>query len=157
MSLIPLIAAKVAVDVDDRIYLPKHIADQIPWMTGDVQIDCWLLVLSPGRFRILSDKQVESDARLESLKSLMVNGKLSEETEATFAHEPSKASMTVRLIPITAGPPKAAGRRVTLPKSMRIFQPAEPDPYEFTVLLSLEGYWEIWHTNVLRKATSSSL
>ena len=119
-------------------------------MKGEVPIHCWLLLIAEGRYRLLSREQVESDSQLESIRSLTSEVGPLTQSEATTARDGRTAALAARLLLTTATPPKPAWR-IALPKAMEIFAPSGCDPDDFSILLSLEGHWEIWYTEVLRK------
>jgi hypothetical protein len=143
----------LTIDVNNRIVLPKHMTDRIGWLGGSGPAKAWLLLISAGRYRLLSDEAVQADPRLEPLRFLIVEGKPEILEEPTYAKEPNTAALVARLVPISITPPKPAWR-FSKPKFMEIFAPTDCDPNDFTVFLSVEGYWEIWHTDKLQSAVS---
>jgi hypothetical protein len=141
-------------DADNRITLPKHICDQIPWMTG-TSVRAWVLLLAPGRYRLLSDEQVQNDPQLEPVRMLFLEGTPAVVGEPTYTKDMEDEAVVARLVPITAAQHKQSQSwRISFPRGqLNVFAPPDcGDPKAFSILLSLEGYWEIWYTDVLRRA-----
>jgi hypothetical protein len=148
----PLVPVHVSPDPDNRISLPKHFSDRIPWMTG-TSVQAWLLLLAPGRYRLLSDEQVQNDSQLEPVRSLILEGKASIASEPTYAKDLKDAAIVARLIPIAAAQHKQSQTwRISFPRELKAFAPPDCNLKAFSVLFSLEGYWEIWYTDVLRRS-----
>jgi hypothetical protein len=120
-------------------------------MTGEESIGGWLLVVSSGRYRLLSEDQVQADPQLGSIHSLVTQGKTAAAMEPTEVQEVGRAALVARLLPTTITPPPP-GWRVTIPKLLKVLTPPECDLKQFVVLLSPEGYCEIWCTETLRRA-----
>jgi hypothetical protein len=151
-----LIAATVTVIADDRITLPTHLAGRLPWLSGNESIEGWLLLVAEGRYRLLSNQQVQSDPQLEAIHAHVTGKKSLAGDEPTSAQEATKAAMVVRLIPIKVNP-HGSGWRISTPKLFRAFAPPGCSAKDFTVFGALDGYLEIWYTDVLRKAASVPL
>ena len=147
---------QLTVDVNNRMVLPKHITDRIGWLDGPKPIKAWLLLISAGRYRLLPDEAVQDDPKLEPLRFLILEGKPGAVAEPTYARDPNIAALVARMLPITITPPKPAWR-FSKPKSMEIFASTASDAGDFTMFLSVEGYWEIWQTGALKLAISVPL
>ena len=148
----PLIAHASA-DASNRIAFPKHLSDRTLWIQGPGTLDAWVLLVSSGRYRVLSDQQVQSDPQLEPVRSMILEGKSAAPTEPALAEEPRRASIVARLVPTTIAPP-GPGWRISFPKVFDEFAPSDCNRKAFSILFSLEGYLEIWYTDVLRKFAS---
>jgi hypothetical protein len=147
-----LIPVHTTSDASNRITLPKYLSDCLPWVTGTDTIEAWVLQIELGRYRLLSDEQVQGDSRLEPIRSLLLEKKTASPTEPTFAEEIGRAAMVARLLPTAITPPKP-GWRIAFPRAFDPFAPEGCDRNAFSVLLSPEGYLEIWYTDILRKAS----
>lgn len=148
----PLVPVHTSLDPDKRITLPKHVSDRIPWMAG-TSVQAWLLLLAPGRYRLLSDEQVQDNPQLESVRLLILEGTVAVVTDPTYAEDLRDAAIVARLVPIAVALHKQSqGWRISWPKELKAFVPPDCDPKAFSVLFSLDGYWEIWYTDVLRRA-----
>lgn len=125
-------------------------------MTGG-NIRAWLLLLSPGRYRLLSDEQIQNNPRLDCVRSLILEGKPAIETELTYAEQTHDEAIVARLVPINLTHHKQSQSwRFLFPKEMIVLS-SDCDVKNLSILLSLEGYWEIWYTDVLRKTLSIPL
>jgi len=147
----PLIPAHTTADASNRISLPKYLSGMASWIQGTQTVQGWILLLAPGRFRLLSDEQVMGDPQLEPIRLLLLEGKSAVGNEPTRAEELRRAAMVARLVPISIAPP-GPGWRVSFPKLFDEFAPSECNRKAFSILFSPEGYLEIWYTDVLRKA-----
>ncbi|HEX7425033.1 MAG TPA: hypothetical protein VF311_14270 [Terriglobales bacterium] len=155
----PLVPVHTSLDPDNRITLPKHVSDRILWMTG-TNVQPWLLLLAPGRYRLLSDEQVQNDPQLEPVRLLILEGKPAVVSEPTYSKDLNDEAIVARLVPIAVAQHKQSQSwRISFPRELlKAFAPPDcGDPKAFSILLSLEGYWEIWYTDVLRKAVYSPL
>ncbi len=157
MSNEPLVPIHTSPDPDDRITLPKHFSDLVPW-AASTDGQAWLLLLESGRYRLLSDGQVEGDPRLGPIRLLILQGKPALVSDPTRAKRLEEEAIVARLVPISAALHKQSQRwRISLPKGLEAFEPADCDPKKLSILFSLEGYLEIWYTDVLRRAASLPL
>jgi hypothetical protein len=146
----------VSADTSNRLTLPRHFSDRIAWLQGKESIRAWLLQVTIGRYRLLSDEQVQSDSHLEPVRLLILEGKSTAEVAPTVAEDTKRAAIVARLLPVTIAPPPP-GWRVPFPRAFDVFQPPDCDGKAFSILLSLEGYWEIWYTDMLRRAAELPL
>jgi hypothetical protein len=151
-----LIPAHATADASNRILVPKNFSDRVSWMQGTQTLEGWILLIEPGRFRLLSDEEVTRDPQLEPIRSLALEGKSAVGNEPTRAEELKLAAMVARLVPISIAH-SALGWRVAFPKVFNKFAPSECNRKAFSILFSLEGYLEIWYTDVLRRAVSLPL
>jgi hypothetical protein len=127
-------------------------------MTG-TNVQAWLLLLAPGRYRLLSDEQVQDDPQLEPVRLLILEGKPAVVSEPTYSKDLKEEAIVARLVPIAVAQHKQnQSWRISLPRELlRAFAPPDcGDPKAFSILLSLEGYWEIWYTDVLRRTAFSA-
>src|SRR5437879_11583252 len=106
MTWDPLIPVHTTSDASNRITLPKYLSDCLPWITGTDTIDAWILQIELGRYRLLSDEQVQGDSRLEPIRSLLLEKKTASPTEPIFAEEIGRAAMVASLLSTAITPPK---------------------------------------------------
>jgi len=152
----PIVPFHTSLDPDNRLTLPKHICEQIQWMTGG-NVRAWLLLLAPGRYRLLSDEQIENDPRLESVRLLILEGKPAIASEPTYAEKLEDEAIVARLVPINIAQHKQSQNwRFLFSKELSALAP-DCDVKQLSILLSLEGYWEIWYTDVLKKSLSAPI
>jgi hypothetical protein len=139
---------KLAKFEGDRILVPSRLvelADRSP-LAGKTPIDCWLLVVKPGRYRLVRHEDVER--LLKQIEDSQARREVLEGVE-----DDSGDSVSARLIPCTASPP-GPGWRVYVPKEARSLVVGEKT---FVYLLVRAGYLELWFPDVLRAALSESL
>ena len=146
-----LIPVHTIADASNRINLPRHFSDHLGWNHGSKPAQVWLFLVTPGRYRLLSDAQVQGDAQLEPVRMLILEGKPAILMEPTYAEDPKRASLAAKLVPVQISPPGPAWR-ISFPKAFDAFTPPDCDRKAFSIILSLEGYVEIWCTDLLRKA-----
>lgn|ERR1017187_6584478 len=131
MSLEALVA-HVTLDLDGkRIALPKHLSDRLTWLTGSDQIAAWLWTVSPGRYRLLSDGQVQVDPNLEFLRSFIVNEELIPSSEATMSKSSEEAAVVTRLVPVQLKSNKSYWR-LSFPSALDELIPPNCDPKKFS-------------------------
>jgi hypothetical protein len=138
----------------DRIYIPKHLGDSVGLQDRE-RVDCWLLVLSPGHYRLAlqaREKELEGDLAdiVAALEAAKRPGDLLKGTDS----EP-EAAIPFRVFPITVSPKKGAWRLV-IPEPLRRLAPSG-DAARFVYLSVLAGHLEIWFPETLRQAASVPL
>ena len=139
--------------VDNRVALPKHFCDRLAWITGK-DVKAWLFIVEPGRFRILSDENVQNDPLLEPVRLLH------EQTAVPVSARPSQAkplrdaALIAQLIPITIDLHRGSWR-VLLTEELVALAPPDVNPRDLSFLMP-EGYLEIWYRDVLRRAFDRS-
>jgi len=129
---------------DRRITIPQRHCDKIAWVTGGKTIRGWLLLLVPGRFRLLSDSDVESDKRLAQIRSLILDGPAELGGSPVEFESDPKAAITGRLVPVFID----SAFRVVIPKELLA---SEKEQWSFVVLFS-SGFLEIWLLDVYNAA-----
>jgi hypothetical protein len=141
-------------DIGNRISVPRHFSEHLPWLNGSRPIRAWLVLLSPGRIRLLSEEQVRSDPQLEPICELLLEGTPAAICEPSSEKPLQRAAVVARLVPVSIAPPATSGPgwRISFPKVFDEFIPPDCKPNAFSILLSIEGYLEIWYTEVLRRA-----
>jgi hypothetical protein len=142
-------------DSKGRILIPKTIAEQIPWLRGQTPIPAWLFLLSNGRYCLLTDEQVAADDLLAPIRELLASGS-TETFLPSQAGPPARSASAARLLPVTITPPKP-GWRISTNKMFQALAPRGSQSTNFTILLSLEGLWELWYTDILREAAATPL
>ena len=133
--------------IDNRVTLPKHFCDRLTWITGK-DLQAWLFVVEPGRYRLLSDENVQNDPLLEPVRLL--------HEQAAVPTQPSQgtplrdAAMIARLIPISIELHRGSWRAL-LTEELAALAPPDVNPRDLSILMP-EGYLEIWYRDVLRRA-----
>ena len=141
---------------EGRITLPKPLSDQLPWIES-LEPHGWFYIISAGRYRLLSDEQVQLDSALADVRKLVLEGKPTESPTGPIQAGPDHYDVIVaRLWPLSAGL-QDQKVRLTLPSDLLALLPPECNPRSVSIILSPEGYWEIWYTDVLKKAVDSPL
>jgi hypothetical protein len=97
----------------------------------------WLLMLQPGRFRLLSDEEAAADGELGLIRSLIVDGPRPPDSSPAIFEPAERAARLGRLIPTTLSPSSTSGWRLSVPKNIA----SKEDPF---VLLFSSGRLEIW-------------
>jgi hypothetical protein len=148
--------AKVKFD-RERIRLPLHIIEAAnhPRFAGVTEIECWLLVVTPGRYRLImqpKDAPTGTLARiLEAVEDAEEFGDLLDRTE-----DNGKDAIGVRLIPCTVSLTPRTGWRVNFPKAAKDLL-SEKEERAFVFVRIVAGYVEIWFPETLRQALASPL
>lgn len=146
-------ATHIQLSIDNRLTLPKHFCDRIPWIAGK-SIDAWLLLVEPGRYRLLSDEEVQNDPQLEPLRLLILQQDPTTPNPPSYAKQSRDAAMIARLTPITIDPHKGSWR-ILFAEELAALAPPNCNPKTLSILMP-EGYLEIWYADVLRRALDPS-
>ena len=133
----------------DRIRLPPLFVERVG-LTGKDRIDCWLLVVTPGRYRLLR-QSMSGDGDLSriisQIEEVEEQGDLIDLTENN-----SEAAIPARLIPCVASP-RGPGWRIHIPKEAKKLAAEKAEP-SAVFLLVVAGFVEIWFPDTLREAVS---
>jgi hypothetical protein len=129
-----------------RIAIPARFSKRILWLREDEKaLTVWLLMLHPGRFRLLSDPEVQADVEIASIRSLIVDGPAKPEIPPTVFEPPERAARTGRLIQTNLSLTSSSGWRLSIPKLLALKEET------FVLLFSL-GRLEIWLLEVYSAA-----
>lgn len=143
------------VDQDYRIFLPQAILRRVGWILGDAPLSGWLLMGGPGRCRLLSSAEVDSDASCRSLQvaigeelELPADGVLEFRDEASVV-------LGLRLQPVEITP-RGPGWRLTLPRVLAAIMQLRPKESS-VALLFFQEHIEIWTLETLRASLTVPL
>src|SRR3954469_15945419 len=96
-----------------RVSIPKHFSEHVPWIAGAGAsadaLQAWVLLLSPGRYRLLSDAQVQSDPYLRPVRLLILEGLPVSPMGPSSAEEAEQVAIVAKLVPVSIAPPEASG------------------------------------------------
>lgn len=150
MERLPLVKSTSIPLADDRVSIPKTLSDRLKWIQGD-EVQAWLYLLEPGRYRLLSDGDVQSDPQLDPVRLIINQEMTTQRNSATYAERSTDAAIVARLFPVTMKF-HAGGWRFPFAEECRVLAPADCNPRAISFVFSPEGFLEIWYTDVLRKA-----
>ena len=134
--------------VDNRLTLPKHFCDRLAWMSKDIK-EAWVFIIEPGRNRLLSEENVQSDPFLHPVRLLR-------EHASVTAGLPSQAkplrdaALIAQLIPVSIDLHRGSWR-LLIPEEMAALAPPDVNLRELSILMP-EEYIEIWYKDILRRA-----
>lgn len=133
-----------------RIRLPVHFVKQAH-LIEDTPIDCWLLVVTPGRYRLLTRADGRTTEGLseiqDRIKEVSAPGGALDWTENN-----SQDAIQARLIACVATP-RGPGWRIQIPKAL-IKLTSEKEDLSHIFMMTVAGYVEIWFPETLRAAAS---
>ncbi len=139
----------------DRIPLPSRL-NELARLAGNDSIDCCLLVVTAGRYRLLLSSTA-APAGMSSLMRILREweelGAAGDVLDGTRSNE--HAGIRARLIPTVASP-MGTGWRITIPKEAKMLVPASEDR-SFVFVLVVAGFVEFWFPDTLRRAVSVPL
>lgn len=139
-----------SVDLDgERIRLPAHLADKAG-LSGPVGKKAWLLVMAPGRYRLVT-KTPEEDSDLSRL--IQYWKELGETGSALDVIDSSRAAMRARVIAIVVSPPPP-GWRISLPKALLALVPKTEDRSRVLVF-PVAGCIEFWFPDTFKRFGST--
>jgi hypothetical protein len=110
----------------------------------------WLLELVRGRFRLLSDREVEQDEKLFEIRRAIIDGPNGTKAPPTEFESSEVASLVARLIPTTISAHRPSWRLV-IPKRIT------PDEKNELLLLFSSGYLEIWRLDIYHSVSVARL
>ena len=141
------------VDRAGRLVIPRALCDLVGWISGSEQLGGWLLMSSPGRYRLLSAAETEGDPDLARMGA-RIAGKAAK-TEGTMLdfEDDASAVLGFRLMAIQLSPPPP-GWRLTLPGAIAKLMHVRSAESEVALLVS-DGHIEIWSLENLRSALSA--
>lgn len=145
----PLVPEHMQVSIDNRFTLPRRFSDALEWIKGP-EVTAWLFLLELGRYRLLSDEDVQNDPLLESVRALILQEKPFEKAKASCAESSGDALIMVRLIPISIRSHKGSWRMPFL-EEWGALAPVDCNPRTISVFISPKGFLEIWYTDLLRR------
>src|SRR6266851_6754295 len=137
----------------ERVRLPVHVVEGAnhPRLIGKDPVKCWLLVVTPGRFRLVmvptGSATGDLSRILQEIEEAEAAGDVLDRTENNAGD-----GIGARLIPCTVSPP-APGWRVNFPKAAKDLVP-EKEERSFVFVLIVAGFIEIWFPDTLRRALS---
>jgi len=143
------------VDKSYRIILPQSCVQRVGWITGDQPHDGWLVMGSPGRCRLYSAAEGDTDSNLQSLRARIaaeLNAPLTNALE--FSDEVSLA-LALRLVAVQITPPEP-GWRLTLPRLIAAIMHIRPGESDIAALF-LQGHIEFWTIETLQSAVTTPL
>jgi hypothetical protein len=140
--------------LDERLTLPKRFCERLSWITGK-DVEAWLYLLEPGRFRLLSDEDVKSDPRLAPVRLLILQEETITPVHPSHAKPLEAAAIVAQLIPITIDNHKGSWR-ISLSEELGALAPRDTNPRALSILMP-EGYLEIWYSDTLRKSAGFSM
>ena len=138
----------------DRVRLPGDIADRVP-LKGSEQVNCWLMVVSPGRFRLMLRGE-RRDAKGDLARVLDEIEKVEQPGEVlAYTESDAKAALVGRMIPASASPP-GPGWRLNIPRIARAVSPGGREA-KFVFLAGASGYVDVWFPEAWRQAQTVPL
>ncbi len=133
----------------ERINLPIRFVKQAKLDVDKAEhIERLLLVVCPGRYRLLTETSEEVDRIRELIEEMGTPGGVLDETETNI-----RPSIRGRLIPCTVTRPKPSWRML-VPKVAIQLAPGERT---HVFLLIIRGYVELWFPDTLRPALSKPI
>ena len=143
------------VDQDYRIILPLARLRRAGWAPGSEPLKGWLLIGGPGRCRLLSSAEFESDPGCLSLRAAIDAEPDRPAGSLIEFRDEASVVLGLRLQPVEIAPP-GPGWRLPLPRSLAAIM--EIRPKESSVaLLFIQDHIEIWTLETLRASVSTPL
>jgi hypothetical protein len=140
----------------DRIRLPNQIVEyaEHPRLAGKDPVECWLLVVTPGRYRLIpqpTEAPPDDLSRiLDQIEETAAPGEVLDRT-----HNNPLDGIQARLIPCRVSPPEP-GWRVNFPKEAKELVSVNEER-SFVYVMIVAGFIEIWLPDTLRRALSTPI
>lgn len=145
----------LSVGRDLRIKLPQSVLPQVEWIAGKEPVNGWLLLGGPGRCRLLSATEVDSNSNFQNLRARIALELNAPSTDALEFRDEVSVALTVRLMPIRITPPDP-GWRLALPTAMAAIMKIRAGESEL-VALFIQSHIELWTIETLRSAVTPPL
>ncbi len=131
-----------------RIRLPSPFAERAG-LAGSEKISCWLLVVTPGRYRLITKAFAETSRDfsriVDQIDEIMAPGDVLDRTDNN-----EQDALPARLIPCAVSP-RGPGWRINFPKEARELATGDRS---FVFLQIVAGFVEVWFPDMLRQAVS---
>jgi hypothetical protein len=136
----------------DRIRLPDHLVERAKnaHLAGNAPIQCWLLVVNLGRYRLVTEETEDLSQLLRQIEEIEAPADVFEGTDSN----PTQAARA-RVIPCVVSPPPP-GWRVNLPKEAKELVP-EREERRFVYVMIVAGFIELWFPDTLRQAVAGPI
>jgi hypothetical protein len=145
----------VSVDESYRITLPKPFCKLVGWISGNEPHKAWLLLDSPGRCRLLSAPELESEHSFQSLQDRIAAELNAPSTDPLEFQDERSATLALRLQPVDIMP-RGPGWRLALPRPIAAIMQLRPGESDVAALL-LQDHIELWTMETLRSSVSTPL
>lgn len=125
---------------DGRAAVPQRLAKRIPDLAGEDVIECWLLILEQGRYRVIFASDIKQNAILRQLKTFAEGGISADKREATEPLPATETVLVARLLSATISPKSSSGIwRLAIPTDL-----PEPTRLERVAFLVSGQSLEVW-------------
>src|SRR5271167_4933129 len=116
----------LTVEASYRIRIPQPLCKRLSWIVGDQPLTAWLLVGSPGRCRLVSAAEVDSDPGLQSPKARIAEELDARSTSALEFQGEVSVALIVRLVEVQLTHHEKSGWRLTLPRPIAAIMQLRP-------------------------------
>jgi hypothetical protein len=133
---------------EGRFHLPKHLIE-IAGFKGKEKIGCQFLVVTAGRYRLVTRPVADGDL------SRVVDGieRVGEVGDVLdYTDDNRKAGIRARLIDCNVAP-QGDGWRIYVPEELQLLMP-ENENRKFIFVFTVAGFIEIWFPDTLARAVS---
>lgn len=148
-------AAFKTVDDHNRIGIPKHIADSVPWLTGKTAIEVSLLMLRADRCRLVTKADIESTPGLISMKEKIGESAASPHTTPLDFADDASTVFNLRLLDSLVSPPPPEWR-IRLPKLVAELLRVRPGKEQAVIVLDRQ-FIEVWSMERFQDAFETTL
>jgi len=131
----------------NRLPLPANLVKKAAksGLTGPERLNCWLVFLSPGRYRLAGAEAI-SEILLQ-IEEIEAPGEVLDETGSD-----AQAAAPARVIPCTVSPPPPLWR-LNFPEIASLLTSEAKRP-SYVFVLVVAGFIELWFPDTLRRAVS---
>lgn len=144
-------AVAASVDKAGKINLPLHSAERLYWARREGPTDCWLYIVHPGRYRLLSEEDVKrSEVLSQTLERITGAIAVEQLEDPADAESSASAVLSATLAPASLSFNTVSRWRLAISKAT----------YPMTVIVNhakvfvifSQGYLEIWLPDTLEQA-----
>jgi hypothetical protein len=141
-------ATIASVDKGGKINLPHNPVERLNWRNESSPVDCWLYVVEPGRYRLLSEEDLKRSEMLSQVLERVTRPEEPDQSQDPADAESSSSAVTgALLVPASLSFNRISRWRLAISKHA----------YPMTVMINQrqvivmfsEGYLEIWAPDTL--------
>jgi hypothetical protein len=138
-----------------RVGIPEHFAEATGWIQGTEEIGVFLVMLSAGRYRVISATEADQDPDIVALKGRLESSSREANSSPLDFEDNSIATLTARFVSTDLS---ASGTewRLSLPPLVTHILRIEPKAGN-ALLLMAGRYIEIWDIEVYRSSFGKAL
>jgi hypothetical protein len=141
-------ATTASVDTGGKVNLPRNAVERLSWRSDTSPTECWLYVIQPGRYRLLSEEDLKrSEAISQILERVTSLEEPDQGQDPADAEGSTSAAAGALLVPASLSFNKKSGWRLAISKHTYAMRAMISQ--RRVIIMFSEGYLEIWTPDTL--------